>query len=263
MPYTMLQPMKFFLVVLSLIATINSASFAQQSVDVGLFRNGNELEVRLRPQSDFDGVVSNVVFSIRWNRSSGITLGAILQPGPEGVYIPLQRSDLVREDGPFDYQIFAGFGMQPISTTSQGAWRAGMEYVIARIPFNGNTDYSIVTDTWTKKLENNGDFYISLGGQDLTGTIYKSLEAVADQMPFSISPNPNLGQFTITMPMQPGEDVLWEVLNNAGQVVLSERPNAGDQGYRRDMDLRGEGAGVYHLRISRNGSSETHQIVVN
>lgn len=255
--------MKRFLIALAIFTSFNGVSYAQHAVDIGLFRNGNEFEVRLRPQSDFDGVVSNVVFSLRWDRSNATSLGAIQQPGSEGTYIPLQRSDVVREDGPYDYQIFTGFGMQPISSTVQGSWRAGMEYVIARIPFSGNADYSIVTDTWTKKLENNGDYYISLGGQDRTGSIYKNLEAVSDQVPFSIAPNPNLGQFTITMPMHPGEDVLLELVNSAGQLIMSERPSAAEEGFRRDMDLRKEGAGVYHLRIHRGGESESHSIVVN
>ena len=101
----------------ALIAAVMMAApaVAQSTVDLGLFRVGNELEVRLRPSSDFDGIVSNVVFNIRWKNAEGVSLGAIRQSGPEQVYSPIQRSGSVHEQGMYNYQIFAGFGMDRIA----------------------------------------------------------------------------------------------------------------------------------------------------
>ncbi|MCB0794933.1 MAG: hypothetical protein KDB88_09365, partial [Flavobacteriales bacterium] len=44
-------------------------------VDIG----NNELEVRLRPDADFDELLSSISFSIRWNTASGANLGNVTQ----------------------------------------------------------------------------------------------------------------------------------------------------------------------------------------
>src|SRR5690606_3014562 len=109
---------------------------AQAPVDIGLHENGDVLEVTLRPRADFQGILSAVVFTVRWEKSSGATLGRLVQEGPAARYIPITRSGPVRENGPLNYQVFAGFGMQPMSE-SGATWVAGEEYVIATIPVQG------------------------------------------------------------------------------------------------------------------------------
>lgn len=44
-------------------------------MDIGLFETGTELEVRVRPSEDFDGILSAVVFTVSWERP---TNGALL-----------------------------------------------------------------------------------------------------------------------------------------------------------------------------------------
>ena len=50
-------------------------SSAQNAVDIGLYQNNGVLEVKVRPESDFSGIFSSVVFTVRWDANSGATLG--------------------------------------------------------------------------------------------------------------------------------------------------------------------------------------------
>jgi hypothetical protein len=243
-------------------ALLPLALTAQHNVDIGMFRSDTHLEVRVRPHADFDGIFSNLVFAVRWERQSGASLGPIEQPNGAAAYMPLQRSGGIREDGPFQYQVYTGFGMVPISSTGS-SWRGGEEYLIARIPFTGNAQFVMTNDQWTKQVESNADYFVSLGGHDRTGKIYTGTIEVNDQVVFAIMPNPTRGPVSIIFPVRPGEDMWYELISSSGQLVLTERPNAMADSYRKDLDLSGEGAGVYHLRVYRNGAAENHRIVVN
>jgi hypothetical protein len=243
-------------------ALLPLALTAQQKVDIGLFRSDTHLEVRVRPTADFEGIFSNLVFSIRWEAESGTTIGPVEQPAAAGMYMPVQRSGGIREDGPYRYQVYAGFGMETIGSTG-APWRSGQEYVIARIPFTGNAQFVMTNDQWTKRVDSNADFYASLGGHDLTGIIYTGTIEVNDQAEFAIMPNPTRGPVSIVFPMQVGEDMWYEILSSSGQLVLTEKPNAMGGNYRKELDLSNMGPGVYHLHVYRNGTQESHRIVVN
>jgi hypothetical protein len=55
----------------------------------------------------------------------------------------------------------------------------------------------------------------------------------------------------------------YEILSSSGQLVLTEKPNAMGGNYRKELDLSNMGPGVYHLHVYRNGTQESHRIVVN
>jgi len=155
---------------------VSSAVLGQSTitVDVSLHKVGNDtLEVRLRPTQNFNQVVSNVVFTIRWRTSSNSSLGNVIQTFPENVYIPMTKSGNEEDDSGFRYQIFAGFGFFQMSQFG-ASWTAGQEVVLMRVPvISGASDtFQIINDAWTGDLNNNGDFYVSLNGTDRTGIIY-------------------------------------------------------------------------------------------
>lgn len=148
---------------------------AQVAVDIGLFNTAPDtLEVRLRPDASFSGIVSNVVFTIRWQANSGVNLGVIDESYPEIAYIPMAKSGIEVDSNGFRYQVFAGFGFFPMSNFG-AAWAAGQEVVLMRIPIlNGTSFYEIVNDSWTGSISNNGEYFVSLGGINSTGIIYNS-----------------------------------------------------------------------------------------
>ena len=243
--------------------TASNAS-SQSAVDIGLYQNGNELEVRVRPEMDFQGVFSSIVFTLRWDADTHVDLEHLQQPSDAAAYIPLQPSGGVRVDGDRKYQVFAGFGFNTLQETGS-PWRAGREYTIARIPFTGKAIFELTRDTYAKLQDTNADYYVSLGGEDRTGMVYKELAGEAgDIVALSILPNPNRGQFVLTIPMLENDAMWYEIVNSAGQVIANETPtNITGGRLQKEMDLASEGAGVYMLRIHRKESTETHRIVVN
>lgn len=244
-----------------LVVLLSTTIHAQAPVDIGLRSSGDRLEVLLRPGADFQGIVSSLVFTLRWQPSTGATLGAIAQEGAPAEYLPVQPSGTVRNEGAYHYQVFAGFGTRPLHTLN-AAWKAGMEVVIASIPVSGAGEFELVNDAWTAVPTHNADFYLSLGGVDRTGTIYKSLAIAEGDGALSIQPNPNNGQFTISVEVAKAQDLALEVMDPQGKVVYEQALNGFAGTYRRDLDLSGMSAGVYLLKLKRGDQRSTHKVVV-
>ncbi|MFN3875503.1 MAG: T9SS type A sorting domain-containing protein, partial [Flavobacteriales bacterium] len=234
-----------------LIGTAAVPLAAQSTVDIGLFRNGDKLEVRLRPGQDFDGIASSVVFTIRWDRNSGASLGAFSQPAPAAQFLPLMKSGGVREQGAFNYQVYAGFGLTPLRELD-AAWRANQEVVIATIPVVGKGEFELVNDAYTAEAQVNANYYISLGGRDVTGVIYKGLATAEEDGSLTILPNPNNGQFTFYFSVATPTDIVVDVVNSLGQSVFSETVRAFEGTYRKEMDLTSMSNGVYYVKVKRN-----------
>lgn len=250
---------KFAALTLTLAVSASSMQ-AQAPVDIGLYRNGDLLDITVRPQADFSGIVSAIVFTIRWEAGSGASLGRIVQEGPAAEYLPIAPSGAVREHGPLNYQVFAGFGMGPMQGTS---WKAGQEYVVASIPFSGKGEFELVNDGWTSQTKNNANYYLSLGGIDQTGVIYKGLAHSDEDGSVSVLPNPNNGQFTFMVELAEKTDLKVEVLSSLGQSLFTEVLNGFQGTYRHDMDIRSMSAGVYFLKVYRGEHTTVHKIVYN
>ncbi len=240
---------------------VTASSFAQSRVDIGLFHNADgQLEVKVRPQADFSGIFSSLVFTIRWDKSSNASLGEPVQEGAAANYMPVMRSGGVHDAGTYFYQVYAGFGFSRIGQTN--AWEAGKEYTIATIPVTGAGEFHLVNDAWTREVANNGDFYVSLGGVDQTGAIYKSLAAPASlDSTLTIQPNPNDGRFTFSFVAGEPGDVRIELLNSLGQRVFGDQLRDFQGTYRKEMDLTSMSNGIYYLKISRGGETSVHKVV--
>jgi len=233
---------------------------AQNQVDIGLHRNGDKLEVHVRPQSSFNGIFSSVVFTIRWDRSSGAGLGTVTQEGPAAQFIPLMRSGGLREDGSFNYHVYAGFGISPLESL-ETSWVAGEEYVIATIPVTGKGDFELLNDAWTAEATHNADYYVSLGGVDRTGIIYKGLVTADEDGSVNIQPNPNHGQFTFSFSNAVPADITVEIVNTLGQSVFTDTVREFEGTYRREMDISTMSNGIYYLKIKRGETTSVHKIV--
>jgi hypothetical protein len=244
---------------LALVAFVPNA-LAQGRVDIGLYRAGGNLEVRVRPEADFDGIFSSLVFTIRWDRSTGATLGDMVQEDPARQYIPILRSGNVRESGSTNYQVYAGFGMSAMASHS-ARWRAGEEVVIATIPVTGKADFELVNDAFTNEAANNANYYVALGGADRTGVIFKSMTTADEDNGVLIRPNPNNGQFTFSFTVAGPTDLTVDVLNSLGQSVYTESRTGFEGNFRKEMDLTAMSTGAYYLRIKRGEQITTHKVV--
>ncbi|MCU0319877.1 MAG: T9SS type A sorting domain-containing protein [Flavobacteriales bacterium] len=243
-----------------LAAALPVSMLAQSPVDIGMYRNGDQLDVYLRPAADFDGIVSSLVFTVRWDGSTGATLGGIQQEGAASQYLPTLRSGAVREVGSQRYQVYAGFGMTPIANAG-ARWEAGKEYLVASIPVNGKADFELANDAWTSEVKNNADYYLALGGADKTGNIYKQLASADEDGGVLVQPNPNNGLFAFSFTNRAAMDVTVEVVNSLGQAVFTEELKGFEGTYRKEMDLTTQSNGVYYLRLKRGEGTSTHKIV--
>ncbi len=243
------------------LATLTGTSFSQGAVDIGLYQNNGVLEVKVRPEADFSGIFSSLVFTIRWDASSTADLGAVGQEGTAAQMISIQRSGAVREEGPFRYAVYAGFGMNPMSSNGV-SWQAGHEYTVATIPVTGKGEFELVNDAYTAERTNNANFYTALGGSDRTGIIYKGLAASEEDGSILIQPNPSNGRFVVGFTNDSKGDVTVEVVNSLGQSVFNETVRDMEGSYRKEMDLTTQGSGAYYLKIKRGANTSTHKIVV-
>lgn len=238
------------------------SAVGQGNVDIGLHQNGQgQLEVKVRPQSDFNGIFSSLVFSIRWDRNSGASLGAATQNDAVLQTMAVTRSGDVRENGTHKYMLFAGFGFQTLASLGQ-SWVAGQEYTVLTIPVTGSASFELVNDAYTSEVSVNGDYYVSLGGMDRTGVIYKGVaQNSGTESDVTIQPNPNEGEFTFTLQVTTLGDVQMELLNTLGQSVYSEVLENFQGTLTRKMDLTARTNGIYYLKVTRSGGSSVHKIV--
>lgn len=258
-----LQHMNFFLrtATFSLaLAALSTSGFSQGAVDIGLFQDKGVLEVKVRPEADFSGIFSSLVFTIRWDASSGASLGEPAQDEAAQHVIAVAKSGNVREQGSSNYMVYAGFGMTPMSSHGVN-WEAGKEYTIATIPVTGQGEFELVNDSYTAEANNNANFYAALGGGDRTGSIYHGLAATGDDGSVLVQPNPNNGRFTVSFMNNEKGDVTVEIVNNIGQSVYNETLRELEGTYKKEMDLSGKSAGAYYVKIKRNGSTTTNKVV--
>ena len=136
-------------------------------------------------------------------------------------------------------------------------------YVIATIPVQGDASFELVNDAWTNEPTNNADFYLSLGGTDRTGMIYKGIAAATGDGNVLIQPNPNKGQFNVSVEILEAVDLTVEIVNALGQSVFQDEVRKFSGIYSRDMDISGMSSGVYLLKVGRGDAVTTHKIVYN
>lgn len=118
--------------------------FSQQKVDITITDvTDNNIEITLTPRYPQFSILSNVQFTLIYPTS--ITLGE-----PNQIVSTSQRVG--------KYHVFAGFGMEPTQ----------IETISINIPKTGEGKIEIADDI---DINLNGEFYTSIGGEDVTGKI--------------------------------------------------------------------------------------------
>jgi hypothetical protein len=249
------------LALVSALTAFGSAN-AQEAVDIALHEAGNgTLEVRVVPRSDFDGVFAALVFTLRWDADTKAQLGEPLQDEKALAGMPIARSGGVHEEGGRNYQIYSGFGMQRLDEAN-AAWKAGQAYTVATIPVKGSAQVELVNDAWTGETEHNGDYYVSLNGEDMTGSILRSVAVGGTgELGVSVVPNPNQGAFTLTIEVPVTTDLNVEVVNTLGSIVHAETIRGFEGIFRKELDLTGLQSGVYYLKVRHGERTDVHKVI--
>lgn len=243
---------------------LHARAWAQDQVDIRLVAEEGRVRVELIPGTTMDGIISCVVFTLRWPTGAIQHLGA-----PEvatGLPLPIQESGPVHVHGPYSYQIYAGFGMMPLSALDVN-WPGGEARPVVGIPVIGSGTVELVNDAWTQELMNNGDFFVSIGGVDLTGEILPgavvtALTEAAPSGPITISPNPNDGHFVVHLPATGMAERRIILSDATGRVVLQEQLAASPAAMAYVVDISGHAAGAYTLLVETAGYREVLRVMV-
>lgn len=196
------------LVAVLLACLFSSQLTAQRRVDVQITSlTSTNCQVTLYPSFSETSVLSNVVFTLRWRSNRNI---AVSNP-PTNSQIPIARSGSVRTSGSWRYQVYSGVGLQT-GLISQP--------IVINIPRSGSGEITIAVDTYVEQLSVNGKFYVSVGGQNVTGTVLSAARVQQTEPQFNpvlMYYNPLTKQFYIK---QEGE-----YYNMTGQKVVIYNPD--------------------------------------
>lgn len=152
---------------------------AQPMLDITMDNNGaGQLEVRVRPDGPFDGLVSNLTFTIRWPEAAGMALDTANALYPAADYMYPSATQVVSGLNGYLYRTFNAVSMVPMFEVGQ-AWTAGTEYPLCTIDILvPGTEFTLGNDAWTGA--NNRNYFCSLGGYNRTGVVFPSLVPVTD-----------------------------------------------------------------------------------
>ena len=214
----------------------------------------DQIEVRMRPDGPFNSLFSSCVFTVRWLDTGAQGLGSVQQVMPYQLCVPIAKSGGEQVSGMYRYQVFYGSSLLSFQD-AELAWEGDQEYTVCLInTVGGAAAYEIVNDDWTGVVTNNGDYYVSLEGQDRTGEIY-SLFTGSEPLPavstgVRLAPNPAaVGTQVFVERSAAAENVLFSLRDAAGRVLRTQVRDlvAGSQAIA--LDLNGLAAGPYVLEV--------------
>ena len=238
----------FFAIPLAVLSTAG----AQTTMDITLVPGqNNDLEVRLRPDMDFDGLVAGMVFTVRWSNASGASLGSEIQDATALDVCNVSKSGPEQVVGDYRYQVYVAFSLTPLSEISF-VLLGGQEYTLCKLPILNAADaFVMVNDDWT--AVNNADYFISLNGADGTGLIYDQStgsfqgSSLSNERTVSVWPNPVTDQAVVSFGPHGSTVTGLDLLDAAGRVVWSKRSNSS---VSETMDMKGMPSGAYVLRLT-------------
>jgi len=109
------------------------------------------------------------------------------------------------------------------------------------------TDVNGCTDSFSQEV-----FVTSCTGIDV-------IEFITD---FHISPNPNSGEFMITLNARDMTDFELRIVNNLGQIILSERLINIKGKFEKQLNLKRYPSGIYNLILASENEEHTRKVVV-
>ncbi len=230
-----------------------------------------QIKVFLRANDvDFGGVLSNLVYTVRWPDTSPASLGVGSSAWcpPPSQALNLGPSAAVTPGNGFKYRTWTSIGLAAISDLQDDGgcdqvmladdWT--LVHTIAVNGDPGGTEFVIADDAYT--ADNNRDFYISLNGVPMTGSIFTFSTAAGlgeRRLPSSaLVPNPaSDGIVTANLPGDGGE---WnvEIIDASGRSVKSAQGFLWPPRWSVD-DVR---PGRYLVRISTRGDIFMNPLVI-
>lgn len=241
---------------LTLIAAMATSipSLSQQPVDV--MKNecsDGSAQVLLLPGSDFDGVLSSLLFTLSWDTTDTPLQPTLWQLPEQAAMLALAPSGPALIAGTRKFQRYAGIGLVPLSDLDT-AMHAGQSFAIAQV---SASSARIANEPWLQERAHNGAFYISLNGLDKTGEVIQALNVDQSASPgsFLIAPNPwTSGAVQYELLMERGGLLRFSLIDSRGQEAWSWTTDHGAGHARGQLSLPVALApGQYTLWASHSG----------
>lgn len=113
----------------------------------------------------------------------------------------------------------------------------------------GGEDFTLVLVT--ENFDENAEIQTSTNSQRM---------AMND--PISVYPNPNNGTFTIAFTQQEKVKTSIEVVDVQGKVVFKEKLGAFSGSYKKELDLKKHGVGVYIVNVQQGDEISARKVIV-
>ena len=92
--------------------------------------------------------------------------------------------------------------------------------------------------------------------------IAQEVTAGSDNETLNVFPNPNDGQFSVTMTLNNDNAATLEVLNVLGQVVYSNVPEVSNGQLSTTINMKNQAAGIYYVRIKQDGVEYLKKVMI-
>lgn len=236
---------------------------AQQRVDIQLHRaDDGAMEVLLLPSEDFDGVLSSIVFTLACGGPSS-DAPSFSQTPAEALLLPIAQSGPDLMQGDIAHRRFAGIGLTPMSEAG-ARLQAGKSYRIGR--FEGMATGSLVDAAWLKNRRNNGAYYISLNGLDVTGVVIATgapADAPGDALRIELAPNPYTGgRLSYVLRSAQAGTALVTMTDEQGKAVEEWRLSVQAGSAAGVLDARPHAPGAYQIKVAMADAQATSTLVI-
>ena len=131
-------------------------------------------QVTLTPLEQEINTLSNVVFTLKWRDTRNIALG---NP-PSTSLIEITKSGPVRTSGGWRYQTYSGCGIVS----------SNIQTLVLNIPRSGRGDIVLTDDPYIQQLSVNGQYFVSIGGYNVTGQIGTLTRSLSIEQPIEQDP---------------------------------------------------------------------------
>ena len=166
--------MKTYFSILFAMISLNMGSIIAQDLpllNISLCPGPNYFYLIVTPNGSFDGIPSNIHFTIKCN-----SFADYLYVSPLVSFLTIEKAGPTHIVNNGSYQKFVLMGIDNLQAFNY-SWAATQPDTIANIsPLDMSLTYSIQNDSWTN--ENNGDYYAELNGFNRTGIIDNSCNTV-------------------------------------------------------------------------------------
>jgi len=243
-------------------ATAKSGMINDGPINIFLNETVNELQVMINTDEAIsNGLVYNVQFTLNWDSESSSIIIPVLE-NAESTFGLAAQGEPIENDGKM-YQVFVSVLPVELPATFTTSDEVVLLSITKDEPVSLINKISIADDYFIDNI--NGAYYISLFGDDHTGTIHTSVVGITQlyEAGLSIYPNPVTGDLVyVEMNLVNSQQVMISILDIQGRVIATEdyQPAAGLS--KTEINLSNLDKGVYFIKVFGDNLNTIQKLVI-